>query len=79
MPPFHDVPLATLQHTHRTIQSRCIECGAVLPVDMGAVIGDHGGTATLAKVGYSILCPVCEAAGLLLTERPRPSVFELPN
>ena len=55
-----------LQRTKRHIEGRCFECDAVLQVDLPEVIAAHGKTATLGKVGYTILCPVCEAAGLLL-------------
>ena len=57
-----------LQRTKRHIEGRCFECDAVLQVDLREVIAAHGKTATLGKVGYTILCPVCEAAGLLLRE-----------
>jgi hypothetical protein len=45
-------------------------------VELGSVITAHGESATLAKVGYTILCPVCEAAGLFLRELP--DLYELP-
>ena len=67
---FDQVSLATLQRTHRKIEGRCFECDAFLRVDLRAVIAAHGKAATLAKVGYTILCPVCEAAGLYLREVP---------
>ena len=70
MKPFDQIALMQLHNTHRTIESRCIECGAVLLVDMGSVIAVHGESATLSRIGYTILCPVCEAAGLLLKEVP---------
>ena len=66
---FDQVSLATLQRTNRQIEGRCFECDAVLHVDLPTVIAAHGKAATLAKVGYTILCPVCEAAGLFLRER----------
>ena len=74
---FDQVSLATLQRTQRQIEGRCFECDAVLRVDLRAVIAAHGKTATLAKVGYTILCPVCEAAGLFLRDLPKPR-GELP-
>jgi hypothetical protein len=63
-----EVALTMLQRTKRRVEGRCFECDAVLHVDLGAVIAAHGKTATLDKVGYTILCPVCEAAGLFLRE-----------
>ena len=65
---FDQVSLATLQRTQRHVDGRCFECDAVLRVDLRAVIAAHGKTATLDKVGYTVLCPVCEAAGLFLRE-----------
>ncbi len=66
---FDQVSLATLQRTHRKIEGRCFECDAILRVDLPTAIAAHGKAATLAKVGYTVLCPVCEAAGLFLRER----------
>ena len=59
-----------LRRRKRHIEGRCFECDAVLHVDLRAVIAAHGKDATLGKVGYTILCPVCEAAGLFLRESP---------
>lgn len=67
---FDQVPLAMLRRSKRHVEGRCFECDAVLQVDLRAVIAAHGKTATLDKVGYTILCPVCEAAGLYLRETP---------
>ena len=67
---FDQVSLVTLHRSKRQIEGRCFECDAVLRVDLRAVMAAHGNTATLAKVGYTILCPVCEAAGLYLRESP---------
>lgn len=57
-----------LQRTGRRVGGHCIECDAVLHVGLQAVVAAHGETATLEKSGYTILCPVCEAAGLFLRE-----------
>jgi hypothetical protein len=67
---FDQVSLAILQRTQRHVEGHCIECDAVLRVDLGSVVAAHGESATLEKVGYTILCPVCEAAGLYLRESP---------
>jgi hypothetical protein len=67
---FEQVSLVMLRRSKRQIEGRCFECDAVLQVDLRAVIAAHGKTATLEKVGYTILCPVCEAAGLFLRESP---------
>lgn len=74
---FDQISLAMLQRTKRHVEGRCFECDAVLQVDLRAVIAAHGKTATLEKVGYTILCPVCEAAGLFLREST--GLCELPN
>ncbi|MCX7347164.1 MAG: hypothetical protein NTU78_15775 [Alphaproteobacteria bacterium] len=74
---FDQASLAMLQRTKRYVEGRCFECDAVLHVDLGSVIAAHGESATLAKVGYTILCPVCEAAGLYLRESP--DLGELPQ
>lgn len=74
---FDQATLAMLHRTKRHVEGRCFECDAVLQVDLRAVIAAHGKTATLEKVGYTILCPVCEAAGLFLRESP--SFCELPH
>lgn len=58
---FDQVSSATLQPTKRQIEGRCFECDAVLHVDLRAGIAAHDKTSTLAKVGYTILCPVCES------------------
>ena len=55
---FDRVPLEMLQRTRRRVEGHCVECDAVLHIDLGAVIAAHGKTATLEKVGYTILCPV---------------------
>jgi hypothetical protein len=73
---FDQVSLAMLQGTHRKIEGRCFECDAILRVDLPAVIAAHGEAATLEKVGYTILCPVCEAAGLFLRESS--GLYEVP-
>ena len=63
--------MAILQGAQRQVEGHCVECDAVLLVDLGAVIAAHGETTTLKEVGYTILCPVCEAAGLFLRELPK--------
>ena len=73
---FDQVSLAILQRTQRHVEGHCIECDAVLRVDLGSVVAAHGESATLEKVGYTILCPLCEAAGLFLRETP--NLDELP-
>jgi hypothetical protein len=73
---FDQVSLVTLHRSKRQIEGRCFECDAVLHVDLRAVIVAHGKTATLDKVGYTILCPVCEAAGLFLRESS--GLYEVP-
>ena len=73
---FDQVSLETLQRNNRHIEGHCIECDAVLHVDLGSVVAAHGKSATLASVGYTILCPVCEAAGLFLRETP--DLYEMP-
>lgn len=67
---FGVLPLAMLHRTKRHVEGHCFECDAVLHVDLRPVIAAHGKAATLDKVGYTILCPVCEAAGLFLRESP---------
>ena len=67
---FDQVSLAILQRNQRHVEGHCLDYDAVLRVDLGSVVAAHGESATLEKVGYTILCPVCEAAGLYLRESP---------
>jgi hypothetical protein len=71
MKPFEHLRLDTLRRTGRQAECYCFECGAKLPVDLGAAVKFLGPGATLAAAGYRLPCPVCEAAGLLLREMPR--------
>ena len=70
MKPFEQLRLATVRRTGRRAEWYCFECGAKLPIDLGAAVKLLGSGVTLADAGYLLPCPVCEAAGLLLRELP---------